>query len=266
MRVGKYIATSGQTSIPFGSSYVKWPKWEKLQMPEGLPEIDLNPNYRERGWYFLYQAQHFVPNVTAKMLDWFWCNMEKCYYLWAPGSHKSFQWVREPWRYGFTNSSHASTETMLSGQKLNLNVACGKGYGMLAYERFDMDIYPFNMCLEHCVLEGSKEEDGTIWSLITHLWEDVEGGVIHRTAACVDRYEKGIRILPPDEFPLPKGAKNIVAHGEFEASMWPQFLPKLYDVWKDHPDPAQNVFYDLRVHQIDTYRWEYLEDNTKPII
>ncbi|MCD8324439.1 MAG: glycogen debranching protein [Clostridiales bacterium] len=262
----RYAATAGQTSIPFGSSQAYWSKWERLPMAEGLPEIDLNPEYQKKGWYFLFQAQHFIPNITARMLDWFWCNQEKCYYLWAPGSHKSFQWVREPWRYGFTNSGHISTETMLSGQELNPNVLCGSWYGMLAYDRFDMDAYPFDTCLDHCILEGSREEDGTVWLLTSHSWEDTEGGVLHRMAGCVDRYEKGIRVLSPHEFPIPGRVKNVISHMEYETSMWPKFLPKLYDVWKDHPDPAQNVFFDLRVRQTGPYRWEYLEDNTKPVV
>ena len=46
------------------------------------------------------------------MLDWFWANMEKGYYLWAPGSHKRFNWVKTPWQYGFLHSAHMISETM----------------------------------------------------------------------------------------------------------------------------------------------------------
>jgi hypothetical protein len=31
--------------------------------------------------------------VTARMLDWFWCNMEKGDYLWHPNQHNNFEWM-----------------------------------------------------------------------------------------------------------------------------------------------------------------------------
>ena len=35
---------------------------------------------------------HEIPGVTPEMIDWFWDNMEKAYYLWAPDEHVSFVW------------------------------------------------------------------------------------------------------------------------------------------------------------------------------
>lgn len=54
----------------------------------------------------------FYPGVSARMLDWFWANMEKGYYLWAPGSHKRFSWVKAPWQYGFIHSVHMIAESV----------------------------------------------------------------------------------------------------------------------------------------------------------
>ena len=50
----------------------------------------------------------------------------------------------------------------------------------------------------------------------------------------------------PDCKPVPPSATD---HGEYEASRWPVFLPKLYELWKDHPDPSQSVPCDLRVKE-----------------
>lgn len=61
-----------------------------------LPDLELNEAARAKGWVLNAQHQHVLPGVTAAMLDWWWANMEKGYYLWAPGSHKRFSWVREP--------------------------------------------------------------------------------------------------------------------------------------------------------------------------
>ena len=33
-------------------------------------------------------------DVTSQMIDWFWCNMEKCDYLWHPNQHNDFEWMK----------------------------------------------------------------------------------------------------------------------------------------------------------------------------
>lgn len=260
-----YVATGGQSARPFGQFKVPYPKWEPLQIPEGLPEFDLSPEYKEKGWAIGALADHFLPGVTSEMIDWFWANMEKGYYLWAPGSHKRFQWICEPWQYGLTNSKHTSLENMWEDHIIDLEVAAGDGYGMLLYNRFDFEVYPFNSCLKHAIIEGQVDENGEIWMLLTHTWEDVEGGSIHRMAAATRDLESMQKVLPPANYPPKKGDRNVVEHCEFELSQWPVFLPGLYNVWKDHPDPTQNVRYDLTVEQIGDYKWKYVNDNSKPV-
>lgn len=267
MEFDKYVATGGQSSRPFGQFVVPFPEWERLEIPKmEYPELDLNPEYEEKGWAILAIGAHYLPGVTSEMIDWFWSNMEKGYYLWAPGSHKRFQWIQEPWEYGFTNSKHTSLETMFDGQTLDLKVAAGNGYGMLLYNRYDMDWFPFNHCLKHCIVEGQKDENGDTWFLLAHMWEDVEGGSIHRMAGATRTLEDARKVLPPEEFPPVKGKLNTVEHCEYELSWWPKFLPGLYNVWKDHPDPTQNVKFDLSVEKIGDYKWKYINDNTKPVI
>ena len=84
MEFDKYVATGGQSSRPFGQFKVPYPKWERLERPTGYPEFNMNPDYKD--WVICIEGEHFLPGVTSKMIDWFWCNMEKGYFLWAPGS------------------------------------------------------------------------------------------------------------------------------------------------------------------------------------
>ena len=266
MKIESYVATGGQSARPFGQFIVPFPKWKPLEIPQNLPDLDLNPEYKEKGWAIGAIGQHFLPGVTSEMIDWFWANMEKGYYLWAPGSHKRFQWIKEPWKYGFTNSQHTSLETMWQEQILDLDVAAGDGYGMLLYHRYDFDVFPFNLCLKHAIIEGQKDENGETWFLLTHMWEDVEGGCIHRMAGATRTVEDMAKVLPPDNYPPVKENINSIEHCEFELSQWPVFLPELYNVWKNHPDPSQNVHYDLSVEQIGDYKWKYINDNTKPAV
>ncbi|MBR0373164.1 MAG: hypothetical protein IJH91_01405 [Mogibacterium sp.] len=50
-------------------------------------------------------------------------------------------------------------------------------------------------------------------------------------------------------------------HEDYEASQWPVFLPKLYDLWKDHPDPSQSVPCNLEVAWGDDGRLCYVHEN-----
>ena len=52
------------------------------------------------------------------MLDWFWANMEKGYYLWAPGSHKRFSWVKSPASVGMDKSVHMIAESCAKGRSV----------------------------------------------------------------------------------------------------------------------------------------------------
>lgn len=83
-----YIPNGGQTYQPFqDNTKIGFVPYEKPQKPQPLlPELELSPKFAEMGFELPSQKQHFLPGVNAEMMDWFWANMEKCYYLWAPGS------------------------------------------------------------------------------------------------------------------------------------------------------------------------------------
>lgn len=56
--------------------------YERLQRPDpAYPALELNAMAQQKRWVLQSQTQHVVPGVNAKMMDWFWANMEKCYYL-----------------------------------------------------------------------------------------------------------------------------------------------------------------------------------------
>ena len=59
----------------------------------------------------------------------------------------------------------------------------------------------------------------------------------------------------PDAQLVPNYATD---HEDYEASQWPVFLPKLYELWKGHPDPSQNVQCDLSVKWGDDGRLHYV--------
>ena len=86
----EYIPNAGQTYQPVSDNiYVDLMSFEHPARPEPeLPSLELTQEAVEKGYVLPSQKQHFLPGLTSEMLDWFWANMEKGYYLWAPGSHK----------------------------------------------------------------------------------------------------------------------------------------------------------------------------------
>ena len=103
-----YVANAGQTYMPFQDNInVPTLPYTPLDPPNPpIPELEMKEEFLERGYILTMQCQHFLPDVTPEMLDWWWANMEKGYYLWAPGAHKRFNWVKTPWEYGFEKSAH----------------------------------------------------------------------------------------------------------------------------------------------------------------
>ncbi len=242
-----YTPNAGQTYMPFQKNiHVPILDFTPLNAPSpAYAPLELTEEAKAKGYIITTQAQHFLPGVTAKMMDWWWANMEKGYYLWAPGSHKRFNWVRTPWEYGFVNSAHMISEAMVPGRR----VFGGDG---VEIRRLDLDWFFFTNHLSHVIVEGvfnAKEEfvDSTI-----HMWEDCAGGCNHIVSAVANT-----RCSEPPAFVLADPTalhtpEEGAYHSEYEAAMWPRFLPTLYHLWEGHPDPSQNVPCNLTVTETKT--------------
>ena len=238
----EYIPNGGQTYMPFQDNiHVPTLTFTPLPAPDpAYPPLELNAASIEKGYIITTQAQHFLPGVTAKMLDWWWANMEKGYYLWAPGSHKRFNWVRSPGQHGFLNSAHMISEAMVPEKP----VFGGSG---IQINRVDLDCYFFTTHLSHVIVECVYNAKGEFVDSTVHMWEDCAGGCNHIVAAVANT-----RCTEPPAFVLedPTSAptpEDSAIHSEYEASRWPVFLPTLYGLWEGHPDPSQNVACDLTV-------------------
>ena len=124
-----------------------------------------------------------------------------------------------------------------------------------------MEFFPFTTCLKHVICEGVYNDLGELVDSTVHMWEDVEGGCVHITATVQNSKVSAppafiIDILKKD--PNAKIVPNFLTeHEDFEASQWPVFLPKLYDLWKNHPDPSQNVQCCLEVEKT-AEGWRYI--------
>ena len=256
-----YLANAGQTYFPVQENiHVKFMPFDPPARPDPpLPELVLTEAAKEKGLVLPSQKQHFLRGVTSEMMDWFWANMEKGYYLWAPGSHKRFNWVKSPAEYGLENSVHMIAESTSPG------LPVFGGEGVTIHRLHLKDFYPFTTALEHVICEGVFNDLGELVDSTIHEWEDTEGGLFHITATVANAkvseppaFIKKMRLENPDVKLIPNYATD---HEDYEASQWAVFLPKLYDLWKSHPDPSQNVRCNLKVRKNGKGKYEYVQEN-----
>ncbi len=237
-----YIPNGGQTGLPIADNiHIQPLPFTPAPRPQPLrPEPVIAPEYAAKGYVLGAWCQHFLEGVTSEMMDWWWANMEKGYYLWAPGSHKRFSWVKSPSEVGFLASSHMISEVMGPGKP----VFGGDGVHI---HRLDLSWYPFVDSLEHVIVEGVFNAKGEFCDCTVHMWQDVPGGVDHIYASVVNT-----QATMPPEFVMACPEANPTdedrnIHSEYESSRWPVFLPTLFRLWQGHPDPSQNVHCDLTV-------------------
>lgn len=256
-----YIANAGQTYLPVQENiHVPFQNFTKPQMPEPvLPPLELREDAALTGLVISSQKQHYLPGVTAEMLDWFWANMEKGYYLWAPGSHKRFNWVKSPAQYGMEQSVHKIAESCAPG------VAVFGGEGVEIHRLPLTTFFPCTNCLEHVICEGVFNDKGELVDATIHMWENVRDGINHITATitntkCTEppHFIKELLETNPDLKLVPNYTTD---HEDYEASQWPVFLPTLYALWKNHPDPSQNVHCCLKAQRNASGRYEYVCEN-----
>lgn len=192
---------------------------------------------------------HILEGITPEMIDWFWANMEKCYFLWAPGVHAGFAWDPGPAEVGYVGCRELAYEFDLS-----------KPHNMTFQS---MEHYPFTECYDHCWL-GNRPfagggPDDRMW--LINMYKAVEGGTKWATVRFIRRdlveaFRNGrvndLGIVDPRE------------HTDYEAGRFKDFLPQLYALWKDHPDPWQNPHFDLSTKKNEDGSWAHVHDNLPP--
>ena len=63
-----------------------------------------------------------LDNVTPRMIDWFWSNMEKCNLLWHPEQHEPLEWAVPPVHGNPIGSIHIAPQTWSDGTRQNLYI------------------------------------------------------------------------------------------------------------------------------------------------
>ena len=166
---------------------------------------------------------HEILGVTPEMIDWFWDNMEKAYYLWAPDEHVSFVWEIPPNQNGHVGAIHIVREVEPPMPEKTLRM------------RFESPkACPIPLIYSHAVVIGRLAPDapavgGEPISYTMHEYEESPTGTRMRSTYML---EKG----------WTDGAREALSnHNKRESLGFPRFLPQLYQLYQIIKNPKLNV-------------------------
>lgn len=169
-----------------------------------------------------------IPGVTPEMIDWFWDNMEKAYYLWAPDEHVSFVWEIPPAQNGHVGAIHIVREVEPPMPEKTLRM------------RFETPkASPTPLIYSHAVVIGRLAPDapavgGEPISYTIHEYEATPNGTRMRSSFML---EKGWTA---------QGREALSNHNKKESTGFSRFLPQLYTLYQVIKNPAINVQCSLK--------------------
>lgn len=241
----QYVFNAGQRrKYKEGEAPIKFPRvpFTKVEVLTDIPALEVHPKFADKDYVVTADVTEYIPGVTAEMVDWWWGNMDKGYHVWAPGEHYGFDWVVPPNEVGYEGSVEASYEF--------------DPLHPLILTRRSIKEYPFTDCYEHCWMSSGML--GPVETTLIHMYQDVEGGIYWRSVQFLTRPMAELMASIADKMP------DTASHMEYESGRLNAFLPQLYDLWKDHPDPWENVHYDLTTEKQADGTWAHKYPNTPP--
>jgi hypothetical protein len=188
-----------------------------------------------------------LDNVTPRMIDWFWSNMEKCNLLWHPAQHEPLEWAVPPVHGNPIGSIHIAPQTWNDGTRQNLYI-----------QLMDIATLPdrLNTFISHehvvtvcCIGMGEKAlKQPEPWGYRIHQWSKSDNGVIGSSTA--------VGALKKENHE----DKLIWAmHCEEEITNWGVFLPTLYPLYQVVKNTNYNPFTDLSTEKKgNKFRYKYI--------
>lgn len=173
-----------------------------------------------------------LEGVTPKMIDWFWANMEKGYYLWHPSEHEEFYWEIKPEGKKVMGTIHVAPQTWSDGERIEPHIRF-EDLKDLSCDITDYIVY------DHAIVVGAvclkKEEYKPTLPVIAyriHQWEKTDSGVKGISTCIGETREKGV---------------IWSKHAGEEVGYWADFLPEIYRLYKVVKNPKVCPFYSLKV-------------------
>ena len=173
--------------------------------------------------------------VTARMIDWFWSNMEKGFILWHPEQHEALEWATAPKHGNPVGSIHIAPQTWSDGRRQNLYIRFEDLQDVPAEIR-DYIVYEHVVIVAGLGLGAECLAKPEPMGYRIHQWEKTDYGVMGKSSAIGTRRKE-----------TPAEGLVWAAHAGQEIGNWGVFLPQLYTLYKVVTDTSRNPFADLSV-------------------
>lgn len=194
-----------------------------------------------------------LDGVTAKMLNWFWLNMEKGDNLWHPNQHVGLSWMIDPREHGPIGSIHRAPQKWNDNKLITPYIRLDDVAKVPDHVRRVLK-YKYAVVAVGFNLEGKEEtydpERSRKEAYRVHQWEPSECGVVGMSSA-IPLHEEG------DQYE--DSGLIWAAHGSEEVGNWEVFLPPLYTLYKviDDPQICPYASFELEGTGIDA-KYKYL--------
>ncbi len=187
-------------------------------------------------------------NITPKMIDWFWSNMEKGFILWHPEQHEHLEWALPPVDGNPVGSVHIAPQTWGDGKRQNLYIRFEKledvPESVRRYLRYEHVVIVAGLGLGEEALQDPNPLGYRI-----HQWEKTDFGVRGMSSAIGTRKKE-----------TPEEGLVWAAHCGEEIGNWGEFLPQLYRLYQVVKNPRTNPYADLSVAGVGIQaRYKYIQ-------
>ena len=174
-------------------------------------------------------------DVTPRMIDWFWSNMEKGFLLWHPSQHEPLEWAVPVQHGNPLGSVHIAPQTWNDGSRQNLYIRMEKLEDVPPAVT-DYIIYEHVLVVAGLGLGPEALAAGDPMGYRIHQWQKTDFGVVGKSSAIGTRKRE-----------THEDGKVWAAHCTEEIGTWGDFLAPLYDLYKVVKNTAYNPFADLSV-------------------
>lgn len=173
--------------------------------------------------------------VTARMIDWFWMNLEKGFMLWHPEQHEKLEWPVPPVNGKPLGAIHNAPQTWDDGRRQNLYIR---------YERLedvpetirDLIVHEHVVIVAGLGFDEEAMQRGEPLGYRVHQWERSDEGVVGCSSAIGTRRPE-----------TAEDGRIWAAHAGQEIANWGRFLPTLYQLYRVVTDPGRNPMADFSV-------------------
>jgi hypothetical protein len=191
----------------------------------------------EAGTHFDWELEA----VTPKMLNWFWCNMEKCDQLWHPNQHMGLTWMIDVKKSGPIGSIHRAPQKWNDGKVITPYIRLDDPAKTPDHVRKVLK-YDHAIIAVGFNLEGKEDlydpETTRKEAYRIHQWQSCESGVVGMSSAIPlhessDQYEDSSMIW--------------AVHAQEEITNWEVYLPQLYSLYRVVEDRDICPYYSFEI-------------------